>query len=192
MSLRFPFVCLLLAILTNSLTAANFALAAEVVGIVKTVDVDAKTVVVTLSKTDEEVSVMVGPQTVIMSPSKTAIEVAPLRPGTPVIVRERTVAAEIQVADELIGTLESVEFGGQEFALAGQSDQRPISLKTNARTSVVTQTGTGVAAELADLEPGTLVAVVHSDGFATKVSVSRRCCRWGTSSGIMCISRSPR
>ncbi len=154
--------------------ATSSARAQSVVGVVKSVDVGTKTVVVMPAGSSEAISITLGDRTGIVSSTKTPIALANLLPGTPVIVYERTVASEILVEEELLGSLKSVEEAGQGFSLYRDKDHREFTLKTTDRTSVVTGNSKGGPAELSDLEPGTLLTVLHSAGFATKVSVRPR------------------
>ena len=174
MRLRCAAVGFVVAGAAMPLVIASRASAEEVVGIVKSVDIGKRTIVLRPADTDQDVPITLGTQTVIVASSKSPIKLADLRPGMPVIVNERTVAAEIVVEEELTGTLTSVAAEGREFVLSDNQANRAIALKTSEGTSVATGTGKGSARDLADLELGTPVSVVHANGYATTVSVLPR------------------
>jgi hypothetical protein len=160
--------------ITIWMASASRTRAEDVVGIIKSINVQNRTIVLRPTDTDKDIPVALGARTVIVAPHQSPIKLADLRPGMPVIVNERTLAAEIVVEEELIGTLKSVASEGEEFVLLEKSDNREIALKTSDRTSVASSTGRGGAKDLADLEPGELLSVAHAGGYATSISVHPR------------------
>jgi hypothetical protein len=143
--------------------------AGELVGKVKAVDVHNRSIVVIPEGSDVEARITLADQTVIEASSKTPIQLADLRPGVPVIVSERTVAAEIMVEERLEGTLSWVDSGNGTLLVRDKDTHRDVTLRTTSLTSVITPTGRGGAADIADLEPGTAVIVDFADGIATKI-----------------------
>lgn len=173
MNLRHVFVGLAATAATISTVDAGRAIADDVVGVVQSVDAASRTIVVRPAGADHDVSIALGAQTAIVASHKSAIKLADLRPGTPVIINERPVAAEVVVEEETSGALRSVGGEGRELVLADDRG-REVALKTTDRTSVITGTGRGGTADLADLEPGTPLSIVHADGYATQIAVRPR------------------
>jgi hypothetical protein len=174
MTTRWASVSWVVAGMALALVLASRAPAEDVVGIVTSVDVARKRMVVRPADSDRDIAIALGAQTVIVASHKPPLKLADLRPGMPVIVNEHTMAAQIVVEEELVGRLESVAEEGGELVLSDKEAHRAIALKTTDQTAVVTSTGTGGAGELAELEPGTLLSVVHANGYATTISVQPR------------------
>jgi len=143
----------------------------DVVGIVRSVDTEKRMIVVRPNGSDSDIPISFGPQTTVVGSKGAPIGMAALRPGMSVVVIEHKVAGHISVAEELRGTIESVTAEGHEFVLSEETGRRPISLRTDERTSVAAGKSRGAAIDLVDLEAGTPLSVVHAGGLATTITV---------------------
>jgi hypothetical protein len=175
MSIHRPSPAFVLVFLASFLAGPVSARAAEELsGIVKSVDVEGKKIVVTPTGKDAPVDVSVNAKTVMKTEPGEAIALKNLKPGDGVgVAHKGGVALSIQVAvkpDELTGHVKSVGADGKTFVVTQLGSETEATVAVNDQTSIVTTEGKKV--ELKELKAGDGVGIAHINSTASKIVVN--------------------
>ena len=164
-------VCLLLA---GSARVSMAAPAEQVSGIVHSVDVDGKKLVVTPTGQETTTEVTVSDQTEITTEAKNAYSFKDLKAGDGVgIVSNGGVATKIVVAvkpSELTGHIKTVKKDAKTFVVTETGSTTEVTVAITKDTSIVDTKGKKL--ELKDLKKGDGVGISHFNSVATKVLVN--------------------
>lgn len=149
--------------------------AESVSGIVKSVDVEGKKLVVTPTGKDTTVDVTVNDRTVMKTDSGEAYSLKSLKAGDGVgIAHAGGLALSIQVAvkpEELVGHVKSVGADLKTFVVTLLGDSTDATVAVNAETSIVSTDGKKL--ELKELKKGDGVGIAHnSRSLASKIVVN--------------------
>lgn len=165
-------VCVFVASLLAS--PATVRAADDLSGIVKSVDVEAKKIVVTPTGKETTVDVIVNDKTVMKTEPGESIALKDLKPGDGVgVAHKGGVAIRVQVAvkpDELTGHVKSVGTDGKTFVVKQLGTETEATVAVNDQTSIVTTIGKKV--ELKDLKAGDGVGIAHVNSTASKIVVN--------------------
>jgi Cu/Ag efflux protein CusF len=162
----------LMTILAGS--AASASSADEVSGIVKSVDVEAKKIVVTPTGKETTVDVTVNDKTEMKTEAGDSVPLKDLKEGDGVgIAHKEGVALKIKVAvkpDELTGHVKSVGSNLKTFVVTQLGSSTDATIAVNAETSIVTTDGKKL--ELKELKKGDGVGIAHTNSIASKIVVN--------------------
>lgn len=143
--------------------------AADVVGTVKSVDLETKTIVVNCENREREVIVKLTDETAIEVQGQQWIRLDRLRPGTRVVVHDDVVASTIRVEGEVIGTVESVDRRLDRLTVRDQGSKKSVSYYLTPDTEIeFVGQGPGV---LNEIQPGQPVLIVHDQGVPKQITV---------------------
>ncbi len=143
-------------------------------GIVKSVDVEAKKIVVTPTGKEKTVDVLVNDKTEMKTESGDSIALKELKEGDGVgIAQKDGVALKIQVAvkpSELTGHVKSVGSSLKSFVVTETGTTTDVTVAINGETSIVTTDGKKL--ELKELKKGDGVGIAHTNSLASKIVVN--------------------
>jgi hypothetical protein len=164
-------LCLLLAISGGD----SFAVATDqLAGIVSSVDVDGKKIVVTPTGQEATTEVLVNDQTEITTEGGNPFALKDLKPGDGLgIAHSGGKAVKILVAvkpAELTGHVKSVKTDSSTFVVTETGTTTDITVKIAKETSIVDVKGKKL--ELKELKKGDGVGLTHYNSVATKVIVN--------------------
>jgi Cu/Ag efflux protein CusF len=170
-----PFAVIAASLLAALIGASPSAFAAEEVsGIVKSVDVEGKKIVVTPTGKDTAVDVAVNDKTVMKTQAGDAISLKELKSGDGVgIALKEGVAVNINVAvepDKLTGHVKSVGADLKTFVVTQLGSTTDSTVAVNAETSIVTTDGKKL--DLKELKKGDGVGIAHTNSVASKIVVN--------------------
>jgi Cu/Ag efflux protein CusF len=148
--------------------------AEEVSGIVKSVDVEAKKLVVTPTGKESTVDVVVNDKTLMKTESGDAIALKELKAGDGVgIAHKGGLALNILVAvkpSELTGHVKSVGANLKTFVVTETGTTTDVTVAISPETSIVTTDGKKL--ELKELKKGDGVGIAHTNSLAAKIVVN--------------------
>ena len=160
------------ALIVTSLTAS--AQTEQLKGIVSTVDVDAKKIVVTPEDKTLTVDVMVNDQTEIVTSAGKKLELKDLKSGDGLgVAHTGGLASKIVVnikPAELTGHVKSVGANLKTFVVTETGTTKDITVAVNGETTIHNTAGTQM--ELKDLKKGDGVGISHINSVATKIVVN--------------------
>ncbi|MEO6812078.1 MAG: hypothetical protein ABI353_23460 [Isosphaeraceae bacterium] len=170
-----------LLVLSGSIVGAVQAqTAGELTGHVKSVARDLKTIVVTQSGTDKDVTVTINGRTKIVTTEGRPLEAKDIKPGDGVgIAHTNSVASEVKVSvgravvsrvEKLTGHVKSIAPDHKTIVVRESGTDKDITVTVNGRTKVTTTEGRML--ELKDLKPGDGVGIVHQASVASEIKVS--------------------
>ncbi len=146
----------------------------EVSGIVKSVDVEGKKIVVTPTGKDTTVDVTVNDKTVMKTEAGEAIALKELKTGDGVgIAHKAGLALSIQVnvkPAELVGHVKSVGANLKTFVVTEIGSSTDSTVAVDSKTSIVTTDGKKL--ELKELKKGDGVGIAHTNSLASKIVVN--------------------
>jgi len=146
---------------------------ADLIGVIKESNADAKRMVVIEDGTGKERIVVITEQTAITfaeRPSRNLIRgkklnPALIKPGSRVVIRQTIPAAAIQLTGQTMGSVTSVDAARNVLVLMDESTNKRIELPLAADVKVIALDGT--PATLATLEPSTRVAAIREGSGST-------------------------
>jgi Cu/Ag efflux protein CusF len=148
--------------------------AEEVSGIIKSVDVEAKKIVVIPTGKDSTVDVKLDDKTVMKTEAGETYALKELKEGDGVgIAHKGGLALSIQVAvkpSELTGHVKSVGPSLKTFVVTEIGSTTEVTVGVNAETSIVTTDGKKL--ELKELKKGDGVGIAHTNSLASKIVVN--------------------
>ncbi len=146
----------------------------QLAGIVKSIDVDGKKIVVTPTGQETTSDVLVNDQTEILTEAKNPFAFKDLKAGDGVgIVLESGVATKISVAvkpAELTGHVKTVKPEAKSFVVTETGTTTEITVAITKETSIVDVKGKKL--ELKELKKGDGVGISHFNSVATKILVN--------------------
>jgi len=148
--------------------------AEQLAGVVSSVDVDAKKILVTPTGKEKTVEVLVNDQTSIATEAGKAIGLKELKAGDGLgIAHTGGLATKIVVAvkpSELTGHVKSVGATLKTFVVTETGTTIDVTVAITPETSIVTTQGKKL--ELKDLKKGDGVGISHTNSVASKVIVN--------------------
>ena len=156
---------------------SSFALGAEqLAGIVASVDVEAKKIAVAPTDKTTNVDVTINDQTEIATDSGKVLQLKDLKVGDGLgIAHTSGVASKIVVAvkpSELTGHVKSVKADAKTFVVTETGTTTDITVKITTDTSIVTVKGRKL--DLKELKKGDGVGISHLNSVATKILVNAK------------------
>jgi len=146
----------------------------QLAGIVTSVDVESKKIVVTPTDQEKTVDVTVNDQTVITTEAGKTVELKDLKAGDGLgIAHSAGVASKILVAvkpSELTGHVKTVKSDAKTFVVTETGTTTDVTVAITADTSIVTVKGKKL--ELKELKKGDGVGISHINSVATKIVVN--------------------
>ena len=140
---------------------------------VKSVDPDARKLVVTRPGSDRQITVPVDARTAITTADGKALKLNDLKEGDAVsVVPARGTAAKILVnvrPDELVGHVESVAANFETFVVKETGTNKKFTLTVNDATTIVTAEGKNL--KVKDLKKGDGLGILHTGGVAKRITV---------------------
>ncbi|WP_435006138.1 hypothetical protein P12x_003790 [Tundrisphaera lichenicola] len=176
MSMHRPsFRTALVLIISVMSTAAAFAIDAEkLAGVVSSVDLDSKKIVVTPTGKEKPVDVTVNEKTVIETPAGKSMNLKDLKSGDGLgIAHSAGLASKIVVnvkPDELTGHIKSIGTNLKTFVVTEIGTENDVTVAVSPETSIVTPAGKKI--ELKELKKGDGVGISHVNSVASKVVVN--------------------
>jgi hypothetical protein len=170
-----PIVSLAVAALLTIFTNSSFAKAAEqLTGIVSSVDVEGKKIVVTPTDKETTVDVLVNDQTVITTEAGTALQVKDLKSGDGLgIAHTGGLATKILVAPKpsgLTGHVKSVGTNLKTIVVTETGTTTDVTVAIKPDTTILTVKGKKLG--LKELKKGDGVGISHINSVASKVLVN--------------------
>ena len=148
--------------------------AEQLAGVVSSVDVDAKKIIVTPTGKDKTVDVLVNDQTTLTTEAGKAIALKELKAGDGLgIAHSGGLASKIVVAvkpSELTGHIKSVGANLKTFVVTDIGTTTDVTVAITPETSIVTIKGEKL--QLKDLKKGDGVGISHTNSVASKVIVN--------------------
>jgi hypothetical protein len=146
----------------------------QLAGIISSVDLEAKKIVVTPTDQEKTVDVLVNDQTLITTESGKTMELKDLKPGDGLgIAHTSGVAAKILVAvkpSELTGHVKAVKTDAKTFVVTETGSSTDVTVAITPETSIVTVKGKKL--ELKELKKGDGVGISHVNSVASKIVVN--------------------
>jgi len=176
MSIHRPLAIIAVSILSVLAGAPATFAAEELAGIIKSVDVEGKKLVVTPTGKDSTVDVTIDDKTVMKTEAGEAYAVKELKEGDGVgIAHKGGLALNIRVAvkpSELTGHVKSVGSNQKTFVVTEIGSTVEVTVGVNAETSITTVDGKKI--DLKDLKKGDGVGIAHTNSLATRIVVNAR------------------
>ena len=145
----------------------------EVSGIVKSVDVEARKIVVTPTGQDSTVDVVVNDKTEMKDEEGEAVALKDLKEGDGVGVAKKSgVALKINVAVKpaaLTGHVKSVASNLKSFVVTETGTTTDVTVAVGGGTSILTTQGKKI--DLKELKKGDGVGIAHTNSLASKIIV---------------------
>jgi hypothetical protein len=175
MKIHRPTTWIVVGLLSTLCAGATLAVPIEkLAGIVSSVDVGAKKIVVTPTGKDKTVDVLVNDQTVITTEAGKALQLKDLKTGDGLgIAHDSGTASKILVAvkpSELTGHVKSVGANLKTFVVTETGTTTDVTVAVNADTTIVTVDGKKLA--LKELKKGDGVGISHLNSLASKIVVN--------------------
>ena len=146
----------------------------QLAGVVTSVDIDGKKIVVTPTGKEKPVDVTVNYQTVIQTPNGKTLALKELKTGDGLgIAHTAGLASKIVVnvkPDELTGHIKSIGANLKTFVVTETGTSTDVTVAVSPETSIVTTAGKKLV--LKDLKKGDGVGISHVNSVASKVIVN--------------------
>jgi hypothetical protein len=131
-----------------------------VVGKVQSVNLDERTMQVVDSRDGRVRTVMMGAHSDLQLSKGRKIPLSRLKPGAIVSVRDSTVASEVIVGGEYLGTIRSID--GSRLTLTQEASGKDVTIELDDTTKVEPAPGTeSTTHSVAELKPGARVIVIR-------------------------------
>ncbi len=156
------------------LTTSSARAAVGLTGVISSVDVEGRKLVVTPSGTEKNMTVMVTDQTQITTAQGQPLRLADLKRNDTVGIAHRDGVATSVVVNQapLMGIVSTIDADGKKLVVTENGTNRDVTVPITDRTAILTSAGKAI--ELKDLKSGDGVGITYSGPFVTRIAVNSK------------------
>jgi hypothetical protein len=156
------------------LTTPSARAAVGLTGVISSVDVEGRKLVVTPSGTEKNVTVTVTDQTRITTVQGQLLRLADLKRNDTVGIAHQNGAATSIVVNQapLMGIVSTIDVDGKKLVVTENGTNRDVTVSINDRTAILTSAGEAI--ELKNLKSGDGVAITYSGPHVTRINVNTK------------------